>query len=103
MRRFENGPLPDEFKDAALEIDSVGEFGLAPEQAKAYCRWAEECKLEVIGFEMWLSTGPGPSVVTGAVFDGNANDCAVAMDEYLQKLGDLQSKGPVYFVVYTRP
>jgi hypothetical protein len=98
MNIFDNGPLPEELEQDALRIEVIDAFALKCEPAKLYCRWAERNGVIVEGFEVWIVTEQGPSVVSGAVFDGSPSECASAIDDYSARLSDWE----VYFVLFTK-
>jgi hypothetical protein len=52
----------------------------------------------VEGFEAWIATERGPSVISGAVFDGSPSECPDAIDDYSARLSDWD----VYFVLFTK-
>ena len=97
MKVFDNGPLPEEFEREALQIEIIEAFALKREPARLYCRWAEGNGVQIEGFETWLSTERGPSIVTGAVYEGSAAECAQAIAEYSARLGDQEN---VFFVIF---
>lgn len=98
MKIFDNGPLPEEFEQDALRIETIDAFALKREPAKLYCRWAELNGVIVEGFEAWIATERGPSVISGAVFDGSPSECPDAIDDYSARLSDWE----VYFVLFTK-
>ncbi|HXM70253.1 MAG TPA: hypothetical protein VN970_03910 [Thermoanaerobaculia bacterium] len=97
MRVFENGPLPEDLEREVFVIEMIDAFALKREPARLYCRWAESNGVEIEGFETWLLTDRGPSIVTGAVFDGPAAACAEAITGYSARLGDQEN---IFFVIF---
>jgi hypothetical protein len=75
LLQFSNGPLPQRFEARAYFTGGRKEFALRPADALAYLNWCDEQGLLVLGFDTWLPTMPGPTVVNGGEFEGDALAC----------------------------
>lgn len=67
-----NGPLPSSYKGRAYL--AANEFALYKEDALRYLLWCKANRYEVLGYEVWLPTVPGPtSLIAGG--SGDADRC----------------------------
>ena len=74
-----NGPLPRSFEPRAYFTVNRSEFALWREDAVEYLNWCDEQGLTVLGFDLWVATQPGPTVVDGGEFEGDSSACRKAI------------------------
>ena len=67
-----NGPLPQDFKERAYL--AANEFALYKEDALKYLQWCKANGYEVLGYEIWFPTNPGPAPLL-AGGNGDADTC----------------------------
>jgi hypothetical protein len=77
---FNNGPLPDEFRETAYV--AANEFALPRQAAIQYLKWAESEGLKVLGFDVWSPTELGPTVRVGVACEGDARQCLAALEDH---------------------
>lgn len=94
VTHYANGPLPEHLAPAAYFTGDRREWALPKSEALAYIDWCEREHLEVLGFEVWYPTTPGPTVLEFGV--GNVEGIAAAR-EGLQNHPGRYPSGPVVF------
>ncbi|SRR6266511_3209224 len=77
-----NGPLPRSMESRAYFSDDRREFALCRSDALEYLRWCEDNGLKVLGFDIWMPTRPGPTVVDAGGFNGDAFACRTVIQDY---------------------
>jgi hypothetical protein len=70
-----NGPLPASLEPRAYFTAKREEFALGASDALEYLDWCDRQGLLVLGFDTWKPTQPGPTVLIGGEFEGNASAC----------------------------
>jgi hypothetical protein len=80
-----NGPLPASFRVRAYFTANCDEFALGPGDALEYLSWCDQEGLTVLGFDTWEPSQPGPTVVNGGEFEGDASACRERI-----RLGDFE-------------
>lgn len=88
-----NGPLPRSLESRAYFTVNRSEFALWRADAIEYLDWCDDHGFTVLGFDVWVATQPGPTVVNGGEFEGDASACrkAIRAGEFASVAGD-----PVY-------
>ena len=79
FRECSNGPLPGSMESRAHFDEGGHEFALTRDDALEYLNWCEGRGLNVLGFDAWMPTRPGPTVINGGGFEGDASACRVAI------------------------
>ncbi|HJW13120.1 MAG TPA: hypothetical protein VJ776_00410 [Thermoanaerobaculia bacterium] len=82
VRECSNGPLPRSMESRAYFDETGREFALTRDDALEYLNWCEGRGLTVLGFDAWMPTRPGPTVINGGEFEGDASACRVAIDDF---------------------
>ena len=72
IEMWRNGPLPQNFKRHAYF--AAYEFALYKDDALEYLQWCKVNGYEVVGYETWFPTKPGPTVLI-AGGRGDADTC----------------------------
>lgn len=67
-----NGPLPQDFKKRAYL--AANEFALYKEDALKYLQWCKANGYEVLGYEIWFPTNPGPTTLIASGIAGGNGD-----------------------------
>lgn len=75
MKIYDNGPLPMAFYDIAYNTSNETEFALPRSEAIKYIEWCKEQSIEVIGFDTWAPTTPGPTVYEKESIEGDGQLC----------------------------
>jgi hypothetical protein len=75
-----NGPLPRSLEPRAYFNVNRSEFALWREDAIEYLNWCDDQGLTVLGFDLWVATQPGPTVVDGGEFEGDSAACRKAIN-----------------------
>jgi len=75
-----NGPLPRSLESRAYFSVNRSEFALWREDAIEYLNWCDDHGLTGLGFDLWVATQPGPTVVGGAEFEGDSSACRKVID-----------------------
>jgi hypothetical protein len=88
LTQYSNGPLPDFLQRQAYLNTETGEFGLNAMDAMLYLDWCKDSNLRILGFETWQPTIPGPTVILGAVWEGDAESCRTGIDKFGVEHGD---------------
>ena len=70
-----NGPLPRSLESRAYFSVNRSEFALWREDAIEYLNWCDDHGLTVLGFDLWVASQPGPTVVNGGEFEGDSSAC----------------------------
>jgi hypothetical protein len=94
VTEYGNGPLPADLEPAAYFTDDRGEWALPKAEALKYLDWCERRGLNVLGFDVWYPTRPGPTVKDL----GTWNVAGVAATrEAIREHPGRYSSGPVVF------
>jgi nicotinamidase-related amidase len=85
--KFSNGVLPEFLSNHAYIASSGREFALSAETTVEYLRWARQNGVQVVGFEVWRPTDPGPPPLPGLGCDGGAETCMAAVPRIVAAYG----------------
>jgi hypothetical protein len=94
VTEYGNGPLPVQFESAAYFTHGRREWALPKGEALTYLDWCEQRGLNVLGFEVWYPTTPGPTITDLGL--GNIEGVAAARDGITQHPGRYVSGSVVF-------